>query len=74
MTGERRFLTNDAAAKYVGLSARTLEAYRVRGGGPVFIKHGGARSGLVLYPPADLDSWLDTRVRRSTSDPGPAER
>lgn len=70
VTGERRFLTTDQAAEYVGLSPRTLEAYRVRGGGPIYIKHGGARSGLILYRPSDLNLWIETRVRRSTSDSG----
>lgn len=63
-----RWLMTKQAAEYVGLSPRTLEAYRVRGGGPTFIKHGGQRSGLVLYRPADLDEWLESRVRHSTSD------
>lgn len=71
---ERRFLTNAEAAKYLRLSPRTLEAYRVRGGGPPFIKHGGHVAGLVLYRPADLDAWVESRVRCSTSDPGPDAR
>lgn len=65
-----RYMPTRAAAEYVGLSHRTLEAYRVTGEGPPFIKHGGHGSGLVLYAPADLDAWIDSRRRRSTSDPG----
>jgi len=74
MSGARRFLTTAQAAEYVGLSPRTMEALRVRGGGCPFIKHGGQRAGLVLYLPSDLDAWLESRVRRSTSDPGPDAR
>ena len=66
--GGRRYLPTKAAAEYVGLSHRTLEAYRVSGGGPPYTKHGGPRSGLVLYLPADLDAWLETRRRHSTSE------
>jgi DNA-binding transcriptional MerR regulator len=53
-----------AAARYVGLSARTLEHYRRVGGGPRFIKH--ARN-VVRYDVRDLDAWLDSRKRASTS-------
>lgn len=68
---ERRYLTTEQAAEYVGLSPRTLEKYRVTGESPVYIRHGGPQSGLVLYRPADLDVWIESRVRKSTSDPGP---
>lgn len=63
----RKYLPTKPAAEYVGLSHRTLEAYRVSGEGPPYIKHGGPRSGLVLYTPADLDAWLASRRRRNTS-------
>jgi hypothetical protein len=63
----RRYLPTKVAAEYVGLSHRTLEAYRVSGDGPPYIKHGGPRSGLVLYLPADLDEWLEGRRRQNTS-------
>ena len=66
----RRYLTTKQAAEYVGLSHRTLEAYRFAGAGPSYIKHGGPRSGLVLYLPEDLDAWLVSLRRRNTSDRG----
>ena len=56
-----------AAARYIGLSASTLNKFRVFGGGPVFLKLGRR----VAYDLADLDTWLSARRRRSTSDPGP---
>ena len=58
--------TADAAA-YLCLSRRTLENWRVRGGGPRFHKFGDR----VLYAQADLDAWVDHQARTSTSDPGP---
>lgn len=64
----RRFLDTKQSAEYVGLSPRTMESYRVNGDGPPYIKHGGARSGLVLYLVDDLDAWLDSRRRQSTSE------
>jgi hypothetical protein len=61
-------LNVEAAARYVGVSASTLNKLRVFGGGPVFIKLGRR----VVYDPADLDAWLTTGRRRSTSDSGQA--
>ena len=55
------------AALLLGLSPRTLEALRLRGGGPVFIK---VTPKAVRYRRRDLAAWLDARQRRSTSDPG----
>lgn len=55
-----------AAARYVGCSPRTLEKYRQTGGGPVYLKIGRS----VLYRQVDLDRWLESCLRTSTSDPG----
>jgi hypothetical protein len=60
-----------AAARYLGgIAPRTLEAWRVNGGGPRFIKVGRR----VVYRRRDLDAWLTARERSSTSDPGVAAR
>ena len=64
------YLTTRRAAAYLGLSARTLDRYRVSGDGPVFHRFGGR----VRYLRADLDDWAATRRRRSTSDDGTGER
>ena len=58
------------AAFLLGLSPRTLEALRLRGGGPPYIQ---VTPKAVRYRRRDLDAWLDARRRRSTSDPGPDE-
>jgi excisionase family DNA binding protein len=55
-----------AAARYIGVSGRTLEKWAVRGGGPIFIKAGSR----VIFRRRDLDAWLTERERRSTSDQG----
>jgi predicted DNA-binding transcriptional regulator AlpA len=55
-----------AAATYLGLSGSTLNKLRVFGGGPVFLKLGRR----VAYDIADLDAWLATKRRTSTSDRG----
>ena len=63
---ERTVLPTEHAATYLGLSPKTLETLRTRGGGPPFLKLGRR----VVYRKTDLDTWLAARVRRSTSDPG----
>ncbi len=56
------------AARYLGISARTLEGWAVRGGGPRMLKLGSR----VVYRRRDLDEWLAARERASTSDRGEA--
>ena len=58
----KTFLPNREAAVFVRLSPRTLDRYRVIGGGPVFHKFGSK----VLYARFDLEAWLKTRRRRMT--------
>ncbi len=67
MEASQRMSTR-VAADYVGLSARTLEKFRITGGGPLFLKP----NRRVVYDRDDLDSWLDGKRRRSTSDQGGA--
>jgi hypothetical protein len=61
-----RFLRTPDAARFVGLSPRTLEKLRVRGGGPPYsrppVRH------FVVYDVEDLERWLGAGRRRSTSD------
>jgi predicted DNA-binding transcriptional regulator AlpA len=58
------FLNAAQAALYVGLSPRTLEKMRTRGGGPRFRKHGR----YVRYHIDELDAWSQTRSRGTTRD------
>ncbi len=66
MNDERKYLSTREAAEYLGLSARTLDRYRVSGEGPVFHRFGGR----VRYTRADLDAWAVARRRASTADDG----
>lgn len=63
----RRYLRVNDAAGYTGLSASTLAKLRLRGNGPPFMKAGPR---IVVYDIEDLDTWLASRRRYSTSDPG----
>lgn len=56
------------AGAYTNLSQQTLAKLRVYGGGPKYIKAGRR----VIYDTRDLDSWMESRKRGLTSEPGPA--
>ena len=60
-------LTTQEAAKYLRLSARTLEKWRLTGGGPRYRK----LVHRVVYTQLDIDAWVEEQARTSTSDPGP---
>lgn len=60
--GSIRFVDTEAAARYLALSAHTLECYRSLGGGPAYHKFGK----WVRYAVDDLDAWA-TSCRRSTA-------
>ncbi len=62
------YLTTDEAAKLLHISARTLERYRVTGGGPRFMKAGNSKRSRVLYKQADIIAWLEGNGYESTSE------
>ncbi|WP_448190889.1 helix-turn-helix transcriptional regulator [Azospirillum sp. sgz301742] len=61
-----RFLRTPEAARFLGLSTRTMEKHRLYGTGPRYRKIGGR----VVYAVEDLKTWADQGLRTSTSDPG----
>lgn len=61
-----RYLRTPEAARFLGLSGRTLEKHRTYGTGPAYRKLGGR----VVYSIDDLQAWADRGVKKSTSDPG----
>jgi hypothetical protein len=61
------YLDTEAAAKYLQLSPRTLEKYRITGEGPIYFKLGAKRAGRCFYTIAELQAWADARRRQSTS-------
>ena len=60
------YLNTRQAAALLGLSCRTLESYRVKGGGPPFLSY----CNRVRYLRGDLERWAATERKRSTSDDG----
>ena len=64
----QRYLRTPEAARFVGLSIRTLEKHRIYGTGPRYSKLGGR----VVYRLEDLQTWVEGGAKASTSDPGSA--
>ena len=60
-----RYLRTQEAARFLGLSERTLEKHRTYGTGPTYRKLGGR----VVYGLEDLQAWADRGTVTSTSDP-----
>ena len=59
-----RYLRTPEAARFLGLSGRTLEKHRTYGTGPKYSKIGGR----VVYAVEDLQAWVSRGEKRSTSD------
>jgi hypothetical protein len=59
-----RYLRTTEAARFLGLSGRTLEKHRTYGTGPAYRKLGG----LVVYTLEDLEAWAARGRQTSTSD------
>ena len=66
-----RLLSTATAAETLGVSPSTLEGWRVRGGGPPYVKVAGR---VVRYRPSDLDKWVAARVFGSTTEADEAAR
>jgi predicted DNA-binding transcriptional regulator AlpA len=60
------FLRTKEAARFIGISCRTLEKHRIYGTGPKYSKIGGR----IIYAVADLREWAERAARRATSGPG----
>ena len=57
-------INEKAAAVFLNLQPRTLQAYRQRGGGPRYV---AISARCVRYRRTDLRSWADGRLRTTTT-------
>ncbi|MEJ0093211.1 MAG: helix-turn-helix domain-containing protein [Methylocella sp.] len=60
----RLLLTTIAAAQMCGLRKNTLDKMRLSGTGPAYLKLGRS----VRYDLADIEAWISSSRRRSTSE------
>ena len=65
MTDDKRVLRAPEAAAYTGLSESTLAKRRLYGLPPQFLSLGGRAVGYAID---DLDTWLESCRRQSTSE------
>lgn len=63
-----RLLNTKQAAELLGLSPRCLEAWRLHGFGPRYIR---MSPRALRYRPREIARWVAEREVQSTSDPGP---
>ena len=61
-----RAVATKEAASICGLSPRTLENFRLRGGGPEYVRVGGGK--LVRYRLSALSAWMDKHTASSTTE------
>ena len=59
-----RFLRTPDAARFLGISIRTLEKHRTYGTGPTYRKIGGR----IVYSVDDLQAWTEDGIRKSASE------
>ncbi len=73
LDSQPRLLCEKDAAKLLSASPRTLQAWRVKGVGPTFVRIGRT----IRYRTVDLSAWIEARVVTSehvASSAGPEPR
>ena len=63
-----RLIDEKVAADFLGVTSRTMQLMRQRGGGSRFVR---LSSRCIRYRRVDLRTWADQRLRTSTTDTGP---
>jgi|SoiMethySBSTD1v2_1073268.scaffolds.fasta_scaffold5269883_1 predicted DNA-binding transcriptional regulator AlpA len=60
----KQLMTATETAEYLRHAPQTLAKWRVHGNGPRWHKLGRS----IFYDRADVDEWIDSKVRRSTCE------
>lgn len=58
------------AAEFLDLTNRTMQSLRQTSAGPPFVR---LSARAIKYRRIDLKTWTESLLRKSTSDPGPAD-
>jgi len=61
-------LTTNQAAARLGVQPQTLRAWRMRGGGPRFVRLGIGKMSKVGYRLSELEEWVGRHTFGSTSE------
>ena len=70
MDPDNYLVTEKTAAEMLGVTTRSLQAWRYKGGGPPFVR---ISARCVRYRISDLKAWTAKRIARSTCDVTEAE-
>jgi hypothetical protein len=62
-----RLIDERQAASFLGYTVRALQNWRLRGGGPRFVK---VSSRSIRYRRRDILLWVEVRLRSNTTDSG----
>lgn len=62
-----RLIPEKEAARFLGYTDRALQNWRLRGGGPKFVR---VSKRSIRYRRRDLNKWVESRLRSNTSDTG----
>ena len=62
-----RLIDTGELAEQIGNQKNTIEGWRLKGIGPRYLAIGR----LIRYRQSDVDDWLESRIRTSTSDNRP---
>lgn len=65
-------MTSEQLAGLLGITHKTIRRWRQTGDGPRHIKLGTGPKARVRYRTSDVNKWLDSQARLSTSDQGNA--
>jgi excisionase family DNA binding protein len=66
-----KLMSTQEAADYLGRKPVTLQGWRMKGGGPAYIKSGHR---TIQYRKEDLDAWIEQRTFGSTAEEKERER
>jgi predicted DNA-binding transcriptional regulator AlpA len=64
MNDQKNSLTEQEAARYVGVSPAVFRLWRAEGTGPNYFRAGVK---LIRYLRRDLDAWIEARLSRHTT-------
>lgn len=64
LTSPRDLMDERVLSDMLGVSVRTVQAWRVKGGGPTFIK---INNRLVRYRQSEVEEWLTSLTAANTS-------
>lgn len=59
-----RLITERDAADFLGYTMRALQNWRLRGGGPLYVK---VSNRSIRYRRRDLQAWVESKLAKHTS-------